>query len=64
MSSKTKKTKRTSGVIYRYVLKKKGDPDYGKSYIGETTDEKTRRQNWKKANNKSYASSKLNKAQM
>lgn len=62
MSSKTKKTKRTSGVIYRYVLKKKGDPDYGKSYIGETTDEKTRRQNWKKANNKSYASSKLNKA--
>jgi len=52
-------TSKYEGIVYRYKLIKPNDPDYGKSYIGETPDEKTRRECWKNSSNNAYASKKL-----
>ncbi len=48
------------GVIYMYTYQGNGN-EHGKSYVGETMNEKARRRNWKKFNDK-YANEKLNEA--
>ena len=50
-----------SGVVYRYVLLADGE-EHGWSYVGKTTQEKTRRQNWNKANGKGYGGKKIEDA--
>lgn len=47
------------GIVYRRWLDKPDCPDNGKSYVGETTDETTRKQAWNKPNSKEYAGAKI-----
>lgn len=48
------------GVVYMYTYQGDGN-EHGKSYVGETVNEKARRRNWKNLNDK-YANEKLNEA--
>ena len=48
------------GVVYMYTYNGK-EKEHGKSYVGETVNEKARRRNWKKLDDK-YANEKLNEA--
>ena len=48
------------GVVYMYTYQGVGK-EHGKSYVGETINEKARRRNWKNLNDK-YANEKLNEA--
>lgn len=48
------------GVVYMYTYNGK-EKEHGKSYVGETVNEKARRRNWKNLNDK-YANEKLNEA--
>lgn len=53
------------GTIYRRTLISPasiGTGDYGKPYIGKSSNSKTRDQNWKKKNNKNYGGKKINDA--
>lgn len=50
------------GVVYRYWLDKQDSEDHGKSYVGETTDEITRRKNWNKPNSPDYSGSRISEA--
>lgn len=51
-----------SGVIYRRWLDKPDCEDNGKSYIGETKDEKTRIQSWNKSKSSEYGGAKIKSA--
>lgn len=48
------------GVVYMYTYQGDGD-EHGKSYVGETINDKARKRNWKNLNDK-YANDKLNEA--
>ena len=48
------------GVVYMYTYQGNGK-EHGKSYVGETMNDKARRRNWKNLNDK-YANEKLNEA--
>lgn len=48
------------GVVYMYTYNG-NEKEYGKSYVGETMNEKARKRNWKKLDDK-YANEKLNEA--
>lgn len=48
------------GVVYMYTYQGNGK-EHGKSYVGETVNEKARRRNWKNLNDK-YANEKLTEA--
>ena len=48
------------GVVYMYTYNGK-EKEHGKSYVGETVNEKARRRNWKKLDDK-YANEKLSEA--
>lgn len=61
-SAKSNSTGCYEGVVYRYVLKKKDDPDYEKCYVGETDNENDRRSKWRRQSNFSYAGRKLVRA--
>lgn len=49
------------GVVYRYVNIFEGD-EYGWCYVGDTDNEKSRRNSWKNHSNQRYAGKKLNDA--
>lgn len=49
------------GIVYRYYINDKNSVDYGKSYVGNTPDEKERRRCWNKPSG-SYAGKKLQDA--
>lgn len=50
------------GVVYRRWLIKPGCVDNGKSYVGETMDEASRIQSWKKINSPDYGGYKISSA--
>lgn len=49
------------GVVYKRTLNAPGD-DFGKSYIGKTTNEKTRQRMWSNAKNTGYGGKKITDA--
>lgn len=51
-----------SGIVYRRWLEKPDCEDHGKSYVGETMDETTRKRSWQKPNSPEYGGYKINSA--
>ena len=49
------------GVVYRYINQTEGE-EKGWSYVGNTMNEKIRRQSWNNKSNQSYGGEKINKA--
>ena len=66
MNQKKKSTKQSSvvqreGVVYMYILTAEGT-DKGKMYVGETSDENTRRSKWRQVSNAAYGGAKISEA--